>query len=133
MALQAICLVWVSVFPGFTLAFHLADNTIQHSLNNCCSSCHSSHVCQQCFCELAYPLQDAFCTYLRCDCADLNDLANADGDMDEHKDDPMSHMNIEAYVVQQLRSLHSSDRAGFEGLCTALNATQLQTIKSMLG
>ena len=52
--------------------------------------------------------------------------------MDEHKDDPMCNMNIEAYIVQQLRSLHSIDRAGFEGLCTALTATQLQTIKAML-
>lgn len=66
------------------------------------------------------------------DYADLNDLANADGDMDEHKDDPMSILDIEGYIVQQLRSLHNTDKAGFEGLCTALNATQLQTIKSML-
>lgn len=65
-------------------------------------------------------------------CADLNDLANADGDMDEHKDDPLSILDIEGYIIQQLRSLHNIDKAGFEGLCTALNDTQLQTIKSML-
>lgn len=64
--------------------------------------------------------------------ADLNDLANADGDMDEHEADPMCNMDIEAYIVQQLRCLHTTDRVGFEGLCTALNATQLQTIKAML-
>ncbi|KAL3142974.1 hypothetical protein ABBQ38_003256 [Trebouxia sp. C0009 RCD-2024] len=63
---------------------------------------------------------------------DLDDLANADGDLDEHKDDPMSHMDMEAYIVQQLSSLHSSDRAGFESLCIAMNPAQLQTIQSML-
>lgn len=77
-------------------------------------------------------LTAALCSHCYRDCADLNELANADGDMDEHKDDPMSVLNMEGYIVQQLRSLHNIDKAGFEGLCTALNAIQLQTIKSML-
>lgn len=66
------------------------------------------------------------------DCADLDELANADGDMDEHRNDPMAQLNVEAYIVQQLRSLHSADSAGFEGLCTALSAAQLQTVKTVL-
>ena len=64
--------------------------------------------------------------------ADLEDLTSADGEIDEHIDDPMSHVDIEEYVVQQLRNLHSNDRAGFESLCAALNSVQLQTVKSML-
>lgn len=63
---------------------------------------------------------------------DLEELTSADGEADEHKDDPMSHVDLEAYIVQQLRNLHSNDRPGFESLCAALNSVQLQTIKSML-
>ena len=96
----------------------LQENSKLHFLLSCCSN--------------YVPLsQISVSKMYRC-CSDLDDLANADGEVDEHKDDPMSHIDMEAYIVQQLRSLHSSDRAGFESLCVALNPIQLQTIKGML-
>lgn len=95
--------------------------------------CHSSHVRikQVCCVGVVHECKRPY-THCHYCCSDLDDLANADGDVDEHKDDPMSHMDIEGYIVEQLRTLHSSDRAGFESLCSVLNASQLQTIQSLL-
>lgn len=64
-------------------------------------------------------------------CVDLEDLATAKGESDEHMDDPLSSLDLDAYIVQHLRSIHGNDPAGFEALCTSLNPSQIQTVRAM--
>ena len=63
--------------------------------------------------------------------ADLEDIMSGSGEKDEHSDDPLSHLDLDDYIVQHLRSIHTSDPAGFEGLCASLTTSQLQTVKAM--
>ncbi len=63
--------------------------------------------------------------------ADLEDIMSAPGDKDEHSDDPLSHLDLDGYIAQHLRTIHTSDPAGFEGLCASLTSNQLQTVKAM--
>ncbi len=63
--------------------------------------------------------------------ADLEDIMSAPGDKDEHSDDPLSHLDLDGYIAQHLRTIHTSDPAGFEGLCASLTSHQLQTVKAM--
>jgi len=56
---------------------------------------------------------------------------SAPGDKDEHSDDPLSHLDLDGYIAQHLRTIHTSDPAGFEGLCASLTSHQLQTVKAM--
>ncbi|KAL0051329.1 hypothetical protein WJX82_005781 [Trebouxia sp. C0006] len=62
---------------------------------------------------------------------DLEDIMSAPGDKDEHSDDPLSHLDLDGYIAQHLRTIHTSDPAGFEGLCASLTMHQLQTVKAM--
>ena len=64
-------------------------------------------------------------------CADLEDLAANNEEADEHSNDPLATLDLVDYIRQNLRSIHTSDPAGFESLCSSLNKSQVQTIQSI--
>ena len=59
----------------------------------------------------------------------LEELANADDEVDDHKDDPLSKLDLEEYIVQQLHVIYKADAAGFQNLCSSLTQEQVSTLK----
>lgn len=63
----------------------------------------------------------------------LEELANADDEADEHNDDPLSQLDLEEHIVQQLHLIYNKDTIGFQNLCSCLTPDQVQTLRGVFG
>lgn len=67
-------------------------------------------------------------------CAGLSDLAAvAEEEADAHLNDPLTKLDLEQHLVQQLQSLYHGDSTWFQSLCSSMTQDQIQTIKSIFG